>query len=208
MKDWIVPILAAIAAAVISTIYYGQLPDQIAIHFDISGEADNWLSKPLGAYLMPLLIIGINGLVYAMTKLETNEAKKLRNEARIGIMMSIVAAALLMLHLFMLAYNLGYSVVPGVAASIIIGFLFIALGNTLPRLYKSSFKWPSLPEKSERKIMRFTGRLMMVYGVLFLLIALLPSDMTYLFLLPAIVSFVVVTWINIWRHREKQGRTH
>jgi len=83
---------------------------------------------------------------------------------------------LLVVHLFIIAYNLGHAFGVSTFASIITGILFILVGNIIPRLPQGSMQWPKLPEADIRKVSRFQGRFMMIIGFAFVLLSLLPDE--------------------------------
>ena len=43
--------------------YYGDLPDQVPIHFNMNGDPDNWSGKKM-VFLMPLIGTFLAGLMY------------------------------------------------------------------------------------------------------------------------------------------------
>ncbi len=57
-RDW--PFLIALLAVVISSVLiYPSLPDKIAVHWNLGGEADRFLNKTIGVFLLPILGLGI-----------------------------------------------------------------------------------------------------------------------------------------------------
>jgi uncharacterized membrane protein len=188
MKKWIFPALSVITAALISIISYERLPERMAVHFSASEMADNWMNKPFATFLLPATIVFITLIVLFSTRFEKDENKRRRMEATIGSVVAIVSATLLAVHIFVIAYNLGYEVSVAVTATLIVGFVFILIGNLLPRLPQGSMQWPKLPEPTQRNFSRFLGRLMMIVGFVFVLLFLLPTS--YIF--PIFFSFLMI----------------
>ncbi|ALS25502.1 hypothetical protein IJ21_00470 [Paenibacillus sp. 32O-W] len=193
MRKWTFPLLSAVAATVVSLTVYADLPERMALHFSGSGSPDNWGGKPFGAFALPVLILLLSALIIFSVKLEKDENKRRRTEASIGAIAAVVSAVLLAVHLFIVAYNLGYDLSAAHFAAVIVGILFILMGNMAPRLTQGPLQWPKLPKHIMRKAFRFQGRVMLVLGFAFILLAWLPQS----YILPAffglIVLFILIT---------------
>jgi uncharacterized membrane protein len=190
MPKWIYPAIFSFAALIASLIVYNNLPDVMAIHFDPSGEADNFVSKPLGAFLAPLLIWIVFIMMSVSMKLEPDENKRQRAEAINLRVMAIVGALLLAAHLFTLAYNLGHELNAVKFAAVAIGLVFVLIGNLVPRMGAVQNKWkgPKLPEKAHRRFAQFQGRLMFGAGFVFILLTPLP----YAILSPVFFALLIL----------------
>jgi len=202
-KSMIFPLLTAVIGTIISLIVFNELPSQIAIHFSRVGTPDNWLAKPLGAFMLPVLSLVIPLFTILSVKLEKDDNKKRRAEAQLVPTVAIISALLLSVHMYILLYNLGYTLEIGFFATILVGLLFISLGNLVPRMPQGTFKWPKLPEDKHRKISRFQGRLMLVFGFVFLLLALLPNSWILPTFFPILVTFIATTFISAFYYARK-----
>jgi uncharacterized membrane protein len=68
--------VAAVCAGVLllaGVALYPSLPDQMAIHFDASGTADNYAPKPVAVALMPAVVVGMS-LLFSVTNVDREEA--------------------------------------------------------------------------------------------------------------------------------------
>ncbi|CAG7648379.1 Immunity protein SdpI [Paenibacillus solanacearum] len=193
MKKWIFPIAAAAVAALASLFAYADLPESMVIHFNISEQPDRWIAKPVGAFLLPALILAVSWTVMMAVKFEQDANKRLRVEASIGVITAIVSSTLLAVHLFTIAYNLGYELRVATVTTVIIGFVFLIMGNLMPRLPQNSLNWPKLPVDIQRKASRFIGRFMFVLGIAFVLLAALPGPAIFPTFCVLLAVFIVVT---------------
>lgn len=193
IKNWIIPLLSAIVAIVISTVAFNDLPDRMAIHFNQLGSPDNWISKPFAAFILPALTLFIPFLLLLSIKLEQDDNKRRRVKATIVPITAILSIMLLTIHIFIIAYNLGYELKTGMFATILVGILFMSLGNLIPRMPQGSLQWPKLTSDKQRKVSRYQGRIMMIFGILFLLLALLPASWIMSVFLALIFIFVILT---------------
>lgn len=200
MKKWMAPALFSFTGILISLFVYADLPESMAIHFNTGGNPDNFLIRPIGAFIAPALIWIVSLLIAVSPRFEPDENKRRRAESVQQTMLAIIGAFLLGLHLFTLAYNLGYEISPVKFASVAVGLLFMLLGNLAPRLAMAGFtrKWPKLSPQVERAYGRFQGRLMIGAGFLFIVLALLPDKAHAMAFISLLVLFVLTTFASLF----------
>lgn len=190
MKKWILPILFTAMGLIISLIVFKDLPDNIAIHFNSAGAADNWINKSIGAFLLPLLSIAIPLLITSSAKLEKDENKRRKIKATESSIFAVISTLLFTVYCFTIAFNLGYELKVSMFATVISGLLFIFVGNIIPRMPQGSLKWPKIPEEKQRKAASFQGRLMIMFGFVIVLLTFLPVNLiatTFLIVLATMI---------------------
>ena len=52
-----------LAPIILSMTLYSQLPEQVAVHWDAAGNPDNYVSKAVAAFVLPLITAVINVIV-------------------------------------------------------------------------------------------------------------------------------------------------
>lgn len=191
MKKWLIPIISSIVAAMVSMYFYKDLPEMMAIHFNVNDVPDRYAGKLLGAFLMPVLVLVVTALVGMMTKLEPNEQKRERAKNSVGSMMAIVSVILLAVHCFTLAYNLGYEVSARLFAPLFVGVIFIAVGNIMPRMPQGTLRVFRMGENAYRRFARHIGRFMVGAGFLVIIAALMPDPFGMYAMFAIIAAFVV-----------------
>ncbi|MNP18769.1 Immunity protein SdpI [compost metagenome] len=195
MKKMIIPCLFTLVAVAISLFFYGDLPERMVIHFGSNLKPDNWVSTGVGAFLLPALILFVGAITIISMRFEKNIQRRQRNEASLNAIVTILSTTLFAVHCFTIAYNLGYKLSVAVFVTLIVGIVFVLMGNLMPRLRQSSRQYPKLPEHVQNKALRFQGRSMLIIGFIFLLLSLLPNS--YIF--PAFfigLSLFLVTIIS------------
>lgn len=65
-------VLAVLVMIGSTAYYYPQLPEQVASHFDASGQPDGWMSKPFYAAFMVGMTLFIAGVFIVMAYLTAN----------------------------------------------------------------------------------------------------------------------------------------
>lgn len=147
-----------------------KLPDEIAIHFNLYGNPDNYASKGFVVFALPIFMALMQTVVCLAIDLElTSRGKSAKLEAVSKWIIPFVTIALMVLTL---GIALDYKINVQKSVMIIMSVLFIVVGSFLPGYdYVKNFKMS--PEKA-KKFNSFMGRGMIVLGILFLIGAFLP----------------------------------
>ena len=58
-KEIILALFVILLQFLVAIYYYPQMPDQIASHWNIQGEANGYMSKFWGLFLVPLMSVGL-----------------------------------------------------------------------------------------------------------------------------------------------------
>ncbi|WP_078544778.1 DUF1648 domain-containing protein [Litchfieldia alkalitelluris] len=200
MKNKLAIVLPFFIAIAISIVAYAHLPERMVVHFNFAENPDNWMRKPLGAFLLPIIMLLTSFIITFSVKFEKNENKRRRTKAVIGSVTAIVSMLILSVHAFIIAYNLGYDFGVATFVTIVTGALFILLGNLVPRLPQGSMQWPVLPGPVLQKVSRFHGGFMVILGCLFLLLAFLPSNYILPLFFLLLASFIITIIISTIRY--------
>jgi len=192
---WRFPLLAAAVGVAASLYFYSSLPESMAVHFGPGGDADGWLAKPIAAFLNPAILLLVTALIHFSSNWERDETKRERMRAANAFVGAVVAALMLGLHAFLLAFNLGLPVSASLVATASVGFVFVAIGNMLPRMPQSSTQLPRLPEPVFAKFARAQGRVMAGAGLL-MLACIFFSDPARLYAMFFLIAVVVVSLIG------------
>ena len=188
----LLPILAGI-------ILWNRLPDTIATHFGNDNVANGWSSKPFVVFAMPLLLLGLHLFTLFVTM--NDPKRKSISEKMFGFLIWFVPV--LSVFIFSITYcnALGMNVNIGMAVNIIVGIVFLVIGNYLPKCkqnYTAGIRIPWTLNSTENwnRTHRLAGWLFMLGGILFFLNAFLQwSGMFFVIiviaLLPEVYSFLL-----------------
>lgn len=188
----LLPILAGL-------ILWNRLPDTIATHFGNDNVANGWNSKPFVVFAMPLLLLGLHLFILFVTM--NDPKRKNISEKMFGFLIWFVPV--LSVFIFSITYcnALGMNVNIGMAVNIIVGIVFLVIGNYLPKCkqnYTAGIRIPWTLNSTENwnRTHRLAGWLFMLGGILFFLNAFLQwSGMFFVIiviaLLPEVYSFLL-----------------
>jgi len=169
---------------------WNQLPDTMAIHFDINNNPDNFASKGFVVFCLPLLMVFlqlINCIINDVNAKKHGERKKFEMATKWIIpVMSIV------LNVMTLGYGLGWNLDVRKVAAVLVAGVFLVIGNYMPKLdYVKDY---DLATDKARKINRFIGYGSVIMGILFLISVFLPpvTTMVCIFLL---IPYAIISTI-------------
>ena len=169
---------------------WDRLPDTMAIHFNVYGVADNFASKGFVVFGLPILMVALQTICCLIN--DINSYKHGDRKKFVTVTKWIIPCLTVVLQIITLGYGLGWSVDIRKIVSLIVGVMFLVIGNYLPKFDR--IKNYDIDTEKARKINRFIGYETVVMGVLFLISIFLPpvSVVVCLFMLIpyAIISVV------------------
>lgn len=196
MKKHIFPIILIGATIIIWLLFYQQLPREMPIHWDINGNVNGYATKS-NAMLMSIALMVF---IYAMMSLVPKVDPKKNNYKNFSKSYSIINISTLVvifaINMLMLTAGLGYKVNTRLAIHLILGVLFIVLGNYMPQIKPNYFigvktPWTLNDEDNWKKTHRFGGRMFIISGFLFMITIFLPNRFVEDFGVPIILIILL-----------------
>jgi len=187
MRKWY-PLLLAALAFLISIAVYSRLPDPMPTHWNMQGQVDDYSARPVGAFLMPVIILAMTALIPLLPKIDPRGGNYVKFEASYLAIMNATITVMFLIHLFAIASALGVNISVGRVVPAAVGLLFVVIGNLLPRVRPNWMvgirnPWTLSSDRVWERAHRVGGYMMMALGVLLLLTA--PF-------VPGVATFMVV----------------
>jgi uncharacterized membrane protein len=190
MRKWY-PLFLIAAAATVSLIVYPRLPERVPTHWNLRGEIDAYGSRLVPTLLMPVALLLVWGL---MRVLPSIDPRRRNFEKMQGAYETIVNGALTLLaamHVVILAMTMGMPIDITRIMPVMIGFLFIVMGNVMPRARPNFWfgirtPWTLSNDRVWERTHRVGGYVMVCAGLLMVACGFFPS------VVAAIASFVVL----------------
>lgn len=185
---------------------YGNLPDQLPIHFDLAGNPDNYAAKPLAVFGLPLFMALINMICHRIARFDTKTV-----EASPAVLLSvtdwIIPVLCNILMPITLFKGMSKNVPISLIVSLIVGLTFVIIGNYLPKVKPNRYMGIKLPwtfssEENWRRTHRLGGFTWVLAGLLtiiaglFSLHRLLILSLAAAILVPSFYSW----WLAKYRH--------
>ena len=200
-KTMLITTIVCLLPLLLSAFLYGRLPDQIPIHFNMAGEADNYASKAFGAFIIPLILALMNAFLQWMLN---NDPKKEHGQPLRQMSKWILPILSLVVTPITLFTALGYNIRTERVIPILAALLFLLIGNYLPKCkhnYTVGIKipWTLASEENWNRTHRFAGWVWTIASLVLLVSALTGWFVTVVFasclgsmvLLPAGYSFLI-----------------
>lgn len=186
----LLPILLGVAL-------WNSLPDTMAIHFDMYNNPDNFAPKGFVVFGLPCLMVLLQVICCVIN--DINASKHGDRQKFERVTKWIIPVMTMILQVVTLGYGLGWNLDIRKVAALIVGGVFLVIGNYMPKFDEiNGFR---VDVEKTRKINRFLGYEAVVMGLLFLGSIFLPpvATMVCLFLLIPYVIVGVVYGIVVGR---------
>ena len=202
-KTLIIASIVTVLPALIGILCWDRLPDVMATHFGINNEADGFSSKAFAVFGLPAVLLAILWLVAFVTSQDPKRQNISPKMFTLGLWIAPVVS--LVIAATMYPVNLGYAVDIPFFAELLLGLLFIIVGNYLPKARQNytigiRIPWTLANEENWNRTHRLAGYLWMICGVLMILLCLtrlLPAPWTVgLLLIMVLVPCVYSYWLH------------
>ena len=202
-KTLIITSIVTILPVLIGVIYWDRLPDVMATHFGLNNEANGFSSKAFAVFGMPAVLLAILWLGAFVTahdpKRQNISPKMFSLGLWIAPVISLVVAAT------MYPVNLGYKLDIPFFSELLMGLLFIIVGNYLPKARQNytigiKIPWTLANEENWNRTHRLAGYLWMICGILMIIICLtrlVPAQwLVGLFMIMVLVPCIYSYWLH------------
>lgn len=171
-KTLILTIIVCLLPMLLGIVLYNKLPEQMPIHFTTNNIPNNYASKNFVLFGIP----SIMAVIQAICIIFTSKATKLQNNEKpkiVKIMEWFIPILTVLIYIIMIQVPLGSTVLVGKKVCLILGILFMIIGNYIPKMNyeigKTIFHPIPKSEKSFRKMSKFMGYAFIGIGIVFLI---------------------------------------
>ena len=169
-KTLIVTTIITLLPILAGLILWNKLPDQIPMHFNAAGEVDGWASKAVAVFAMPLALVAVQWLC-AVGSFKMDPKAQNLNEKVMGLVLWFIPVMSVLMHVLVYGTALGKEMNVQVVIPLLMGLLFIAIGNWLPKCKQTytlgiRLPWTLADEDNWNRTHRFAGPVWVVCGVI------------------------------------------
>ena len=205
-KTLIITSIVTILPVLIGIICWNRLPDVMATHFGFNNEANGFSSKAFAVFGLPLILLAVlwvGAFVTAHDPKRQNISPKM-----FSLMLWIAPVSSLVAAATIYPVNLGYELDIAFFSELLLGLMFIIIGNYLPKARQNytigiKIPWTLANEENWNRTHRLAGYLWMICGILMILISLtrfVPAEwLVGIFLIMVLVPCIY----SFWLHAEK-----
>lgn len=193
-KTIILTNLIMLIPIVVGLVLWKRLPDQMPIHFNFDGDVDGWGAKPIVVFALPLVMLALQWFCLFCTSIDPkgqNIGRKM-----MVVVLWLVPAVSVCVDLSCYAVALGYDVDMSSVVFFLIGLMFLAMGNYMPKSgqsYTMGYKlpWTLNSEENWNRTHRLAAWLWMLGGILFIVGAFVRCYWITLAVIPMVLVPVV-----------------
>lgn len=212
MRRVLHPLLIVLAFAA-TALAWARLPERMPMHWNLAGEVDRYGGRTEGALLLPLMMLAMWGMMRLLPTIDPRRASYAKMAGTYDLVITIVLASTLVLHVTVLAVSLGYPVDVATVAPLVVGAVFMVIGNVLPRARPNWWfgvrtPWTLSSDRVWERTHRVAGYAMFAAGLGIALMAVVPGDGAKLTLLviAGLCAFVPVVYSYFAWRKETSAR--
>lgn len=203
-REWphwgvIVAMLAASALA------WNHVTPPIPVHWDLRGNVNGTAGRFEGLLFLPLITIGVYTLLLVVPRFDPGRANYASFAGPYAAIRGAITALMGATHGLLLATALGYDVNAGRWIPLLVGLMFIVLGNALGKVRPNYFvgirtPWTLARARSWEKTHRAGGRLFVVEGFALVVAAMITQS--WAFVATAVFGGGALVWLIVYSYLE------
>ena len=171
---------------VIGLLIRSYLPEQIVTYWNPDGESHLWSSRNFAIFGVPILLFVVHWICVFLVMRDPQN--KDQNSKVFNMVFWLTPITSLIVSSIIYAVALGNDISIGMIVRILLGCMFMIMGNYMPKCKPNQtigvrVKWALHNKENWNKTNRFTGRLWVLGGVIFLATAFVSgNNIMYVFL--------------------------
>lgn len=179
LKTEIFPLIIIAASLIASVYFYFNLPERVPTHWNMAGQVDSWGSGKTQAIVFTAMIVGMYILFLVIPYLDPRKERYQQFRKVYHIFKSIILFFLFIIFILASLSGMGYNIAIGVWVPLLVGLLFIIMGNYMGKIKSNWFvgirtPWTLSSEEVWNKTHRFGGKMFIIAGLLMMLEGFLP----------------------------------
>jgi uncharacterized membrane protein len=193
----------------VGLLIWDQLPDPMPSHWNIHGEVDAWSSKAFSVFGFPAILLAVHWLCTLLCT--TDPGHKNYHPKMIRLMFWICPMISLVLTTFMYSAALDHSLPIETIMPLLLGLLFVVIGNLMPKCRRSytmgiKLPWTLASEENWNRTHRFGGKVWVIGGILLMVTSLWGRFWLLLAVLLAMVLIPTIYSYLYYRNHEQNRR--
>ena len=154
---------------VVGLLLWDKLPDRVPTHFGVNNEVDGWGSKTFAVIGMPFIMLGAELLVAFVTSADPR--RRNINEKVFRLILWLVPVIGMVCCLIPYGIALGMEINIGLWVNVLVGVMFIILGNLMHKVKQNytigiKLPWTLHSEENWNRTHRFGSWMFILGGVL------------------------------------------
>jgi len=180
MRKWYPWIVVGVTIGFTAAVW-NRLPERLPTHWNAEGEVDGWSSRTTAAWMMPAILV-ITALVLPwLPRIDPRRANYEKFRSTYDIAIAGILSMMAVIHMAVLGAALGWPIRIERAVPVLIGALFVLIGNMMPRarsnwLFGIRTPWTLSNDRVWERTHRLGGILFVACGIVLMLVAFAPRQ--------------------------------
>lgn len=202
------------AMFVLAAVVWPSAPDQIPVHWGLSGEPDRYGGKIEGLLLLPLVTLGVYFAMLLLPRVDPRRANYALFEGAYAVIRLSAVVFLALVYGLILLWVRGVELDVAVVVPVLVGALFVVIGNLLGKIRPNWFvgiktPWTISSRRSWVKTHRMAGWTFVLLGLAFVVLGFTGQAWAIPALVTATIGSVLLLFVYsylVWRSDPE--RTH
>lgn len=174
--------VAILMPVIVGIILWDKLPDTVATHWNAAGESDSFSTKAFAVFGLPLIVLALHWLCVFFTEKDPKNKNQSPKMQKLVLWICPVLTWVASAVIYSAALDKEINVLNLIP--LLIGFMFIVLGNYMPKCKQNytigiKIKWTLENETNWNKTHRFSGILWFVGGMVVIASGFLPETIMF-----------------------------
>lgn len=169
-EDW--PLWVFMIGLIVTAIFiYPHLPEQVPSHWNLKGEVDSYMTRPQGAFAMPLLALSLYLMMILVPVIDPRRDNYFRFKNAYRLMRWSLVLFLGGLYILTMMFSLGYDVNISLVVKAGVALLLTMIGNFMGQFRHNYFvgiktPWTLANEEVWSQTHRWGGRIWVLGGLI------------------------------------------
>jgi len=183
-------------AVVFSISVFDKLPEQMASHWNVANQVDDYISRFWGAFLMPIVTLGILALFLVIPNIDPLKVNIAKFREYFNAFITLIILFMVYMHVLTLLWNLGYDQFNMSTAMLpALGLIFIFAGIMMRKAKRNFFigirtPWTLSSDTVWEETHRVGATLFIASGIFAMLGIFFTNYAVWLVLIPVLGSTI------------------
>jgi len=206
-------LILIVGATLAGVLLWNKLPDQMASHWDVNDQVNDYLPKFWGVFMMPLITLAMFMLFLVVPNIDPLKANIAEFRETFNLFIAFIVGFMVYVHALTLLWNLGYTDFGlGRAMLPTMGLLFIVIGSLLRKAKRNFFigirtPWTLSSDTVWNKTHQLGAVLFMASGVLVLIGGFFGGMTAFWFLFVPLIGSTVFLLVYSYVLYQREMKT-
>lgn len=203
-KESIISIITSILILILfNLVFYNKMPDTLPTHWNFNSEVDSYGTRFEAMIGIHIFLIAMN--IFLCFILDNDPKNKKQNNLVMTISKFSIPAMMFIIYIITVLSGFGREINVSNIITPLVGFLFIAIGNYMPKIKRNytmgiKLPWTLNSDENWRRTHRVGGYCFIIAGILFLILTFIRYE--FLILIPFLICMIIPMVYSFYLYRK------